>query len=121
ALALDATHTPLLQSLGKLLTTRQDWLGLVRMHVAEADAGGTSAQRAAAHARAAEILEQRLRRPAEAAIQHEQALALVPGVPASLKALVRLYTQSGQYRELVEIYERAIDETPSVEWKVAHL
>jgi tetratricopeptide (TPR) repeat protein len=121
ALALDATHTPLLQSLGKLLTARQDWLGLVSMHLAEAGAGGSSAQRAAAHSRAAEILEQRLRRPAEAALQHEQALALVPGFPASFKALVRLYAQSGQYRELVEIYERAIDETPSVEWKVAHL
>jgi len=115
ALALDATHTPLLQSLGKLLTARQDWLGLVSMHLAEAGAGGSSAQRAAAHSRAAEILEQRLRRPAEAALQHEQALALVPGFPASFKALVRLYAQSGQYRELVEIYERAIDETPSVE------
>jgi tetratricopeptide (TPR) repeat protein len=121
ALALDATHTPLLQSFGKLLTTQQDWLGLVSMHVAEANAGGSSAKRAAAHARAAEILEQRLRRPAEAALHHEQALALVPGFPASFKALVRLYTQSGQYRELVEIYERAIDDTPSVEWKTAHL
>jgi tetratricopeptide (TPR) repeat protein len=121
ALALDATHTPLLQSFGKLLTAQQDWLGLVSMHVAEASAGGGSAQRAAAHARAAEILEQRLRRPAEAALHHEQALALVPGFPASFKALVRLYAQSGQYRELVEIYERAIDETPSVEWKIAHL
>ncbi|HEY7373342.1 MAG TPA: hypothetical protein VIF57_14360 [Polyangia bacterium] len=121
ALALDATHTPLLQSFGKLLTARQDWTGLVAMHLAEAGAGGSSAQRAAAHARAAEILEQRLRRPADAAFHHAQALALVPGFPASFKALVRLYTQSGQYRELVEIYERAIDETPSVEWKVAHL
>jgi tetratricopeptide (TPR) repeat protein len=121
ALALDATHTPLLQSFGKLLTAQQDWLGLVSMHLAEASAGGSSAKRAAAHARAAEILEQRLRRPAEAALHHEQALALVPGFPASFKALVRLYTQSGQYRELVEIYERAIDDTPSVEWKIAHL
>jgi tetratricopeptide (TPR) repeat protein len=121
ALALDATHTPLLQSLGKLLTARQEWEGLVSMHLAEAGAGGNSARRAAAHARAAEILEQRLRRPADAALQHERALALVPGFPASFKALVRLYTQSGQHRELVEIYERAIDETPSVEWKVAHL
>jgi tetratricopeptide (TPR) repeat protein len=121
ALALDPTHTPLLQSLGKLLTARQDWMGLVGMHLAEAGAGGSSAQRAAAHARAAEIFEQRLRRPADAAFHHAQALALVPGFPASFKALVRLYTQSCQYRELVEIYERAIDETPSIDRKVAHL
>jgi tetratricopeptide (TPR) repeat protein len=121
ALALDPTHTPLLQSFGKLLTAREDWVGLVQMHLGEAGAGGSSAQRAAAHARAAEILERHLRRPADAAFHHAQALALVPGFPASFKALVRLYTQSGQYRELVEIYERAIDETPSIEWKVAHL
>src|SRR5262249_31946020 len=121
ALALDATHTPLLQSLGKLLTVRKDWLGLVNMHLAEAAAAGPSTQRAAAHARAAEILERRLQRPADAAAQHAQALALAPGFPASFKALVRLYALSGQHRELVELYERAIDETPSVERKVAHL
>ena len=121
ALGLDATHTPLLQSLGKLLTGRQDWLGLVEMHLAEAAAGASSAQRAAAHARAAEILERRLRRPADAAFHHAQALALVPGFPASFKALVRLYGQSGQHRELVELYERAIDETTTVEWKVTYL
>ena len=90
------------------------------MHLAEAAAGASSAQRAAAHARAAEILERQLRRPADAALHHAQALALVPGSP-SFKALVRLYSQSGQYRELVELYERAIDETPTVEWKVAYL
>ena len=85
ALALDATHTPLLQSFGKLLTVRQDWSGLVSMHLAEAAAGASSAQRAAAHARAAEILERHLRRPADAAYDHAQALALVPGFPASLR------------------------------------
>jgi tetratricopeptide (TPR) repeat protein len=121
ALALDATHTPLLQSLGKLLTVRQDWRGLVDMHLAEAAASGSSAQRAAAHSRAAEILERRLLRPADAAFQHAQALALVPGFPASFKALVRLYVQSGQHRELVELYERAIDETTTLEWKVTYL
>ena len=91
------------------------------MHLAEAAAGASSAQRAAAHARAAEILERRLRRPADAAFHHAQALALVPGFPASFKALVRLYGQSGQHRELVELYERAIDETTTVEWKVTYL
>jgi tetratricopeptide (TPR) repeat protein len=121
ALALDATHTPLLQSLGKLLTVRQDWLGLVDMHLAEAAASGSSAQRAAAHARAAEILERRLLRPADAAFHHAQALALVPGFPASFKALVRLYAQSGQHRELVELYERAVDETTTIDWKVTYL
>jgi len=121
ALTLDATHTPLLQSLGKLLTVRQDWQGLVDMHLAEAAATGSSAQRGAAHARAAEILERRLTRPADAAFHHAQALALVPGFPASFKALVRLYAQSGQHRELVELYERAIDETTTVEWKVTYL
>ena len=121
ALALDATHTPLLQSFGKLLTARQDWLGLVSMHLAEA--GGRRELGAARRgARAcAEILERRLRRPADAAFHHARLWRWCPGSPASFKALVRLYAQSGQYRELVELYERAIDETSTVEWKVAYL
>src|SRR5262249_49648848 len=97
----------------------------VDMHLAEAGAGGSSAQRAAAHARAAEILERRLRRPAGAALHHAHPLALGPGVPASVHALGPLYLPSGQPPQpgarLQPPHERADDETPTIEWKVTYL
>ena len=98
ALALDPTHVPVLQALGKLLGKQEDWLGLVEMHLAEAEAGVSSYRRAVAHARAAEICEVRLARPDDAAAHHARALALAPGYPASFKALARLYHQAGQHR-----------------------
>jgi tetratricopeptide (TPR) repeat protein len=121
ALALDPNHVPLLQALGKLLVKRGDWLGLVDMHLAEAAASASSTRRAAAHARAAELYETRLDRPSDAAVHHARALALVPGYPASFKGLARLYSQEGKHRELIELYERAVDEATVLERKVAYL
>jgi tetratricopeptide (TPR) repeat protein len=121
AIALDPTHVPVLQAMGQVLAKREDWVGLVDMHLAEATATADSTARAAAHARAAEIYETRLQRLDDAAVHHARALALVPGYPASFKALVRLYSQAGRHRDLIELYERAVDESGSLALKVTYL
>jgi len=121
ALEIDPTFVPALQALGALLAKREAWSALIDMHLAEAEATKVTDRRAAAHTRVAEIYESRLQEPGEAARHHAHAVALVPGHPASFKALVRLYSLAGEHRKLVELYERAVDEAPSVERKIAYL
>jgi len=121
ALGLDPLCLPVLQGLGRLLAARNQWAALVDMHLAEASATDRSERAAAAHARVAEILESKLRDAAEAAKHHARALALVPGYPASFKALTRLYAQLDRPRDLVELLERAVDEARLPTLKIAYL
>jgi len=121
ALTLEPTFRPCLQALGKLHTQAQDWGALIHMHLAEAEGSLDPLRRATSHARVAEIYEIQMKRPADAARQHERALELVPGHPASFKALTRLYEQAQLYRELIELHERALDGAPSNVHRIAHL
>src|SRR5690606_12321546 len=97
------------------------WLALIAMHTAEADAATDAQRRASAHARIAEIYEIRLLRPVDAAEHHAKTLALVPGHPAAFKALVRLYSQAGLHRDLIELYERAVDDAPNDAHRITYL
>jgi tetratricopeptide (TPR) repeat protein len=121
ALAIEPTYVPALQALGKLYTRHASWEALVRMHLAEADAVDDPKRRAAAHARVAEILETHLDRIDDAAEHHARALGLVPGYPASFKAITRIYGLLGKHRELVEVYERAVDGAPDPERAITYL
>src|SRR5690606_10986649 len=121
ALALDPTSMPVLQALGRLLTSRKQRAALVDMLANEANATDVAERAANAHARVAEIFEVHLRDPGEAVNHHARALALVPGFASSFKALTRLYVQLGRHRDLVELFERAITETPLRTLKIAYL
>ncbi len=109
ALDVHATSVPTLQALGTLYARMNRWEDLIRMHQGEADSADEPHRRAAAHARVAEILESRLERSEDAVDHHMRALAVVPGYPPSFKALCRLLADAGRARELVELYERAVD------------
>ena len=121
ALDDDPTYIPALQALGTLYARREEWLALIQMHLAESEASDLPQRRAAAHARVAEIYEVRLKRPVDAAEHHARALSLVPGYPASFKALSRLYRHAGLFRELIELYERTIDEAPNPAYQTTYL
>jgi tetratricopeptide (TPR) repeat protein len=117
----DPTYRPALQALARLYAKRQQWEALVAMHLAEANASLEPLRRAAAHARIAELFETQLGNPADAAAHHARALGIVPGYAPSFKALVRLLSQSGKFRELVELYERAIEGSADRETKITFL
>jgi len=121
ALAIEPTYVPSLQALGKLYTRHASWAALVHMHLAEAEAVDDPHRRAAAHARVAEIFETHLGRIDDAAEHHARALGFVPGYAASFKALTRIYGQLGKHRELVEVYERAVDGAPDPERAITYL
>lgn len=121
ALRIQPAYVPALQALAKLYVRRDAWEPLVRMHLAEAEATEDAQRRAAAHARVAEILEAHLNRREEAIEHHSRALALVPGYPPSFKALARLLAESNRWRDLAELYERAVDQAPEKEQAITYL
>ena len=115
AVATQPTYLPALQALGKLYRRRADWNALIEMRLAEANATEDAERRAASHARIGELFERELNQPDDAADHHGRALAQVPGYSPSFKALARLLATAGRWRDLVELYERAVDrggETP---------
>ncbi|RLB54687.1 MAG: hypothetical protein DRI90_20020, partial [Deltaproteobacteria bacterium] len=109
ALQIDPAYVPVLTALDPLLERAQSWEPLIALHREVAEATESSARRAAAHERIAQILETRLGRVDEAMEQHALALGLAPGLDGSFKALTRLYAEAGRHRELIELYERGID------------
>ncbi|HEX4337766.1 MAG TPA: tetratricopeptide repeat protein [Polyangiaceae bacterium] len=121
ALDTDPSYVPALQALGKLYTRSEHWTALIAMHLGEAGATRDNARRASAHGRVAQILEERLGNVDQAIEHHSRALALVPGYAPAFKALGRLYAQGDRFRELAELYERAVDQAKDVESKITYL
>jgi len=119
ALAIDPTYVPALRALSLLYAARGQWPELVKMHEAEVEATVDTPRRAAAHARAAMILE-RLEQRTEAIAHHEHALALDPELGESFRALVRLYTRTGEHHKLIELYERVLDRV-DIERRIEYL
>ena len=121
ALGADRAYLPAIQALGKLYARAQRWEQLIAVHAGEADHGGDNERRASAHARIADIYENKLGRTELAVQHHGKALGLVPGYSASFKSLSRLLTQSGRYNDLVELYQRAVDGATDAETKITYL
>ncbi|HYJ11701.1 MAG TPA: tetratricopeptide repeat protein, partial [Polyangiaceae bacterium] len=121
ALNFDRAHAPALAALSRLYGRTKSWESLLAICAGEAEAAHDPHRRAYAYARMAEILEKELGNPELALAQHARALGIVPGYSASFKALVRLYTASKRYPELVELYERAVDHAHDNETKITYL
>ena len=121
ALEGNPAYAPALSAQGNLFTKRKQWAELIEMHQGEAEAAKDVKQRAAAYARIAEIQDTQLGNPEEAAKQHARALALVPSYAPSFKALTRLYSQAGQHRALVDLYERAVEGAKDADTKITYL
>lgn len=121
ARALDPTSPPVLQALSALYESRQEHARLIEVLASEVEHRSEPERRAAALARIAEIYERRLGRKDEALSHHARALGILPGYAPSFKAAVRLLSEAHRFRELVELYQRAVDGAREVETKVAYL
>jgi tetratricopeptide (TPR) repeat protein len=118
---LDAAYVPVIQPLAELYEQRGEYLPLVQLHQAEAEAAREPSRKAQAHARVAEIYELYLKRPDDAVIEYSMALGVLPSHATSFKALVRLFTAGRRFAELVSLYERAVDASSDAEAKVNYL
>ena len=121
ALALDPAFSPALRALDRLYAKVGNWQALATTYAAEGGAGGPSAKRAAAFARAAGIFDRELGRPDLATSHYARALALDPTHEGAFKSLVRLYSAAGAHHELIELYDRAVDRARSEDIAVAYL
>ena len=121
SLAAEPAYLPGLRALSKLYTRREAWDALIAMNLAEAEAIQDSLRKAGAFLRVAELFERHKGDPRTAIEHHARALSLDPTLAASFKALVRLYTDSKQYRELIELYERGIDGAENDAIRIAYL
>ncbi len=121
ALEVDPAHAPSIDALSAVLTRRKKWGELCAMHLAEVGVTDDPTRRAAIHERIASLFERELDSIDEAIAHHAKALALVAGYPPAFKALARIYQTVGRHRELIEIYERAVEEAPDAASKIAFL
>lgn len=96
ALMLAPSHLPALDALARLYRARGDDESLVEILRAQAAARTSPRERGAALAEAARISEERLRDRERAIESYEDALRVAPGFPAAVRALDRLYAQSGR-------------------------
>ncbi len=120
-LAVDPNFVPALVALRNLYEKQGSWPALVAMRRNEAETAVDAERRAAAYASLAEIMEHHLGDKQEAMNAHARALGVRPGFAISFKALVRLYSEAKLFRELAELYERAVDLAEDRETKIAYL
>lgn len=110
ALAVAPGYLPARLSLERLRTARGEWQELVAMLAEQAEHGTDADERSALHGRIAVLCEERLGAIDHAVQHHRRALECQPSCAPSYKALVRLYSQAGRWHELVEVYERRLEQ-----------
>lgn len=109
AVKLDPTSLSSLQALSLLYRIRGAWPKLVEMCLREARYTRDAQRRADAHARAAEIFETKLNSIDEAVEHYQRALNAMPDHSTAFKALARLLSDMHHPKELVQLYENALD------------
>lgn len=114
-------HAGALAGLGRLHYRAQNWQGLYETCEAEAAATDDPKQKAARLYKAAETLEERLSKVAEAIVRYNQCLQLAPGFLPAQKALTRLYEKLGRWNELVAMYEQDLLQTTDLEQQISTL
>ncbi|MFW2389820.1 MAG: tetratricopeptide repeat protein, partial [Polyangiales bacterium] len=109
AVELDPTALASLQALSLLYRIRGAWPKLVEMCLQEARYTTDPERRADSHARAAEIYETKLDAIDEAIEHYHRSLNAMPDHPTSFKALARLLSDAHKPKELIQLYENALD------------
>lgn len=109
AVELDPTSLSSLQALSLLYRIRGAWPKLVEMCLQEARYTTDAERRADAHARAAEIYETRLDAIDDAIEHYHRSLNAMPDHPTSFKALARLLSDVRKPKDLIQLYENALD------------
>jgi cellulose synthase operon protein C len=111
AATLAPAHAPALQALERLYRSRGEDDSLVEILRAQSAARTAPAERAAVLLEAARIAEERLGDAERALESYEEAFRLVPGFAPALRALDRLYAQTGRAEALAALRRTAAEES----------
>ncbi len=109
AIALDPTSLSSLQALSLLYRVRGAWPKLIDMCLQEARYTTDAERRADSYARAAEIFETKLDAVDEAIQHYRRALNAMPEHSTAFRALARLLSDVHKPKELIQLYENALD------------
>jgi cellulose synthase operon protein C len=120
-LALEPGHRAALSTLGRLSARAGDWPGLLAAFEAEATAARDGHERAQRTFKAAEVLDERLGRPADAAARYREALSLDPDLLCARAALERLLTREGRWDALCALLEGDLERIAAAPERAAHL
>ncbi len=120
-LEIEPTFLPSLHALGSIYERGGRWDDLLRVLAREAQQSEDPHRRATAHARMGSVYEEHLGNSDEAIEQHQRALLAIPNHATSFKALDRLLTAAGRFRDLVRLHEHAIEHATETHHAIAHL
>jgi tetratricopeptide (TPR) repeat protein len=109
AIELEPTSLSSLQALSLLYRLRGAWPKLIDMCLQEARYTTDAQRRADSHARAAEIFESKLNAVNDAIDHYHRALNAMPEHASAFKALARLLSDVNRPKELIQLYENALD------------
>lgn len=105
---LAPAHAPALQSLARLYRARGDDESLVEILRSQAAARAAPDERASALVEAARIAEERLGEPERAIESYEEAVRIVPAFAPAVRALDRLYAETGRAEALAALRRAAL-------------
>jgi tetratricopeptide (TPR) repeat protein len=114
-------HSAALAGLGKLCFRLKRWDELVAVFDAEVAGADDPKLKVVRMYKAAEVLEERLERVAEAVQRYQQCLQIAPGYLPAQKALARLYERQNRYADLAAMYEQDLQQTSDREHIVSTL
>jgi tetratricopeptide (TPR) repeat protein len=115
-LELDPGQRKALATLGRLCAAADDWEGVLAAFRAEAAAARDPRERAQRLFKAAQVLDERLANPAEAALAYRAALSQDPELLTARTALERLLEREGRWEELCGLIEGELSPaTPAAE------
>jgi cellulose synthase operon protein C len=107
-LRIQESNFPALKALICIFKNKRDWENLLQTQLKEANALEDPRQKAFSLFQVAEIWENHLNRPEKAIDVLQQILQVVPDQAPAIRALCRLYTQGGNWRELLLLHEREL-------------
>ncbi|MFK7986268.1 MAG: tetratricopeptide repeat protein [Sandaracinaceae bacterium] len=105
----DPTHRDAAHALLRVHETRGRWTDVIDVLGAQLAGRSSAVGRAGLRHRMGTLYEHRLEQPDDAVREYIAALALDPSHTEAFRDLTRLYAGAGQWRELAELYARAVD------------
>lgn len=120
-------YLPALRALGRLYRQKARWSELIEMHRMEVAASSDPEQIVTLLAAIAEVYEDELLQPDDAAATHREILTRRPNHLSSINALARIYEDRRRWPELVALLESSIDAVSDERgkalqlWKIALL
>ncbi len=112
-LGLQSHHAPALEALERIYQSRRQWDALVDVLRTQAAFRTAPEERAPVLFHLGEVCERHLARTDLAVDAYQEVLRLVPGHALALRALDRLYSSAGCWRELAAVQERLFVAAPS--------